>query len=354
MTAVGGDGPGGRGLTFGYLYDFRNPEPWHRSWNDVYRETLDLVAWSEAAGFHGAWVPEHHAAEDGYLPTPNIALAAMAARTSTIRIGAAVAIAPLYHPVRFAEECAVLDILSGGRLETAVAIGYRRREYDMHGGSFAQRGSRFDEFLHIVRALWAGETVYFSGRHYTIRNARIVPSPFRGRIPIYIGGFTDRALERVAEHADGYLGNEEAYDLYVEKLRQRGKDTSNAAIRVPGLFLTVAEDPEKAMEELAPYYHHVFACYSAWIAEDNAIGMENPGLRPMDVETFKRSGIMQVMTPEQAVAHFKAMRTRIPVEHFMMMRPPGLPVERFIHYAQLFADRVIPAFEKLGARPRCR
>ena len=67
------------------------------------------------------------------MPTPNLALAAMAARTTTIRIGAAIAIAPLYHPVRFAEECAILDILSNGRLETALAIGYRRREYEMHG-----------------------------------------------------------------------------------------------------------------------------------------------------------------------------------------------------------------------------
>lgn len=342
MTAVGEACE--RKLTFGYLYDFRNPEPWCRPWNEVYGETLDLVAWSEDAGFHGAWVPEHHGAVDGYIPTPNIALAAMAARTSSIRLGAAVAIAPLYHPVRFAEECAVLDVLSSGRLETAVAIGYRRREYDMHGAVFAQRGRRFDEFLHIVLALWAGETVNVSGRHYTVADARIVPPPVRGRIPIYIGGFTDRALERVAAYADGYLGNVEVYDLYVEKLRQRGKDANNAAIRVPSLFLTVAEDPERAMEELAPFYHHVFACYSSWMAEDDALGMEGSGLRAMDLQTFKQSGVMQIMTPEQAVAHFRAMRARVPVEHIMMMRPPGLPADRFIEYAQLFADKVIPAF----------
>ncbi len=118
-------------LSFGYLYDFRNPEQWRRPWNSLYQETLDVVAWSETAGFGGAWVPEHHGADDGYMPVPNLALAAMAARTTIIRIGAAVAIAPLYHPVRFAEECAILDILSNGRLETALAIGYRRREYEM-------------------------------------------------------------------------------------------------------------------------------------------------------------------------------------------------------------------------------
>lgn len=324
-----------RKLSFGYLYDFRNPQQWRRPWGDVYAETLELVAWTETAGFQGAWVPEHHGADDGYLPSPNIALAAMAARTSTIRIGAAIAIAPLYNPVRFAEECAVLDILSGGRLETALGLGYRRREYDMYGARFTRRGRQFDEFLRIVRALWAGET---------LAGSRIqLPAP-RGQIPLYIGGFTEPALDRAARYGDGFLGNEEVADLYVAKLESHGKDPREAAVRIPGLFLTVAEDPEKAADELAPYYHHIYSCYASWMEEDNAIGMDSPMTQTMDVETFKRSGILQVLTPEQAVAHFSAIRNRIPLEHYMMMRPPGLPADRFVEYAQLFADSVIPAF----------
>ena len=329
-------------LSFGYLYDFRNPEQWRRPWNVLYEETLDVVAWSETVGFGGAWVPEHHGAEDGYLPAPNVALAAIAARTTIIRLGAAIAIAPLYHPVRFAEECAVLDILSNGRLVTALAIGYRGLEYRMYGEKFNKRGNRFDEFLHIVRALWAGETVNFSGKHYTVQGARIVPSPLRPTMPLYIGGFTDKAMERVARYADGYIGNEEVCGLYLEKLKQHGKDPARAAIHIPALFVTVAEDPERAMEELAPYYHHVYSCYAAWMNEDNALGM-NRAMAPMDVPAFKRSGILQILTPEEAVTHFTAMRERIPVKHYTMMRPPGLPASRFIEYAQLFADKVIPA-----------
>lgn len=329
-------------LTFGYLYDFRNPEQWGRPWQTVYEETLEIIAWSESVGFEGAWVPEHHGADDGYMPAPNLALAAMAARTSRIRIGAAVAIAPLYHPVRFAEECAVLDILSGGRLETALAIGYRRREYQMHGQDFRRRGNRFDEFLHIVRALWAGETVDFVGKHYSVGGARIVPAPSGGSLPLYLGGFAEKAMDRVARYADGYFGNEEFCDLYTEKLRQHGKDPAQATLRIPGLFLTVAEDPDKAMAELAPYYHHVYSCYSGWMNEDNALGMDR-AMDAMDLESFTHSGVLRILTPEQAVTHFTALRQRVPVEHYTMMRPPGLPAERFIEYAQLFADRVIPA-----------
>ena len=332
-------------LSFGYLYDFRNPPQWHRPWAELYADILDTVAWTESMGFEGAWVPEHHGSEDGYMPSPNVALAAMAARTRTIRLGSAIALAPLYHPVRFAEECAVLDILSNGRMEMALAIGYRKRETEAYGVDFTKRGSRFDEFLQIVRALWAGETVTFEGKHYSIKDAAIVPCSPRGQIPLYIGGFAEKALERVAKYADGYFGNEDVCGLYAEKLKEQGKDPTKAGIRIQGLFLAVAENPAEAMEELAPYYHYVNNAYGVWLNEDKAIGIDDPMLKPMELEAFKKSGILQILTPGQAIDYFKAMQQRTAVEHFMMMLPPGMPIDRFKHYAGLFAREVMPAFK---------
>jgi alkanesulfonate monooxygenase SsuD/methylene tetrahydromethanopterin reductase-like flavin-dependent oxidoreductase (luciferase family) len=255
-----------------------------------------------------------------------------------------VALAPLYHPVRFAEDCAVLDILAQGRLEMALAIGYRRLETQGYGVDFTTRGRRFDEFLEIVQRLWAGETVSFEGQHFQVKDARIVPPPPRGRVPLFIGGFADKALARVAKYADGYFGNEEFCAQYADKLRAEGKDPAAARVRIQGLFTTVAHDPEQAMHELAPYYHHVNNTYGEWLNEDRASGLDDAVLKPMDLEAFKMSGILQILTPEQAIAHFQAMQARIPVEHFMMMAPPGLPAERFVHYAEVFANEVLPAF----------
>lgn len=331
-------------LTFGYLYDFRNPQPWRRPWTELYAETLDTIAWTESIGFHGAWVPEHHGAEDGYMPSPMVTLAAIAARTKTMAIGSGVALAPLYHPVRFAEDCAVLDTLANGRLEMALAIGYRRRETASYGVDFTKRGARFDEFLEIVRRLWAGETVTFEGKHYSVENARIVPPAPRGQIPLFIGGFAEKALARVAKYADGYFGNEDVCGLYADKLREQGKDPAAARIRIQGLFVTVARDPAAAMEELAPYFHYVNNGYSEWLNEDKAVGIADPMLKPMSLEDFKQSRILQIWTPEQAIEKFRAMQSRISIEHFMMMMPAGLPQGRFRDYAQLFADEVLPAF----------
>lgn len=331
-----------RRLGFGYLFDFRNPPQWKRPFADLYAETIDLVVETETLGFASAWVPEHHGAEDAYMPSPLVALAAMASRTSRIRLGSGIAIAPLYDAVRFAEDAAVLDILSNGRLDLGLAIGYRRREYAAAGLDFGKRGARFDELLHIVRALWAGETVSFEGKHFAIHDARIAPAPER-QIPLFIGGFAEKALERVAKFADGYFGNEDVCGLYADKLREQGKDPASARILIQGLFHTVAEDPQAAMEELAPYFHHVNNSYGAWL-NDKAIGIDDPALKPMSLEDFKKSGILRIDTPDQAIARFKAMQDRIAVEHYMLMRPPGLPAERFLHYAGLFAREVMPVF----------
>jgi alkanesulfonate monooxygenase SsuD/methylene tetrahydromethanopterin reductase-like flavin-dependent oxidoreductase (luciferase family) len=83
-------------LTFGYLYDFRNPQQWRRPWADLYAQTLEFITWTESIGFEGAWVPEHHGSEDGYAPSPLVTLAAIAARTKTIKLGSAMSWRPTF------------------------------------------------------------------------------------------------------------------------------------------------------------------------------------------------------------------------------------------------------------------
>jgi alkanesulfonate monooxygenase SsuD/methylene tetrahydromethanopterin reductase-like flavin-dependent oxidoreductase (luciferase family) len=332
-------------LSFGYLYDFRNPPEWRRPSEELYADVLDFVAWSEERGFDGAWVPEHHLADDGYLPSPMIVLAAIAARTRRMRIGSAIALAPLYHPLRFAEDAAVLDILSNGRLEMALAIGYRRREAEAYGVDFGKRGARFDEFLDVVRRLWAGETVTFEGKHFSLKDAKVMPPSPRGQVTLHIGGFAEKAMARVAKYADGYFGNEEVCGVYLDKLREQGKDPAAARILLQDLFVTVAEDAAAAMEELGPYFHYVNNSYGVWLNEDKAIGLADAKLEPMSLEAFKASGILRILTPGQAVDRFRKMKERMPaLEHMMLMLPPGLHPERFKPYAELFAREVIPAF----------
>jgi alkanesulfonate monooxygenase SsuD/methylene tetrahydromethanopterin reductase-like flavin-dependent oxidoreductase (luciferase family) len=336
-------------MTFGYLHDFRNPPQFRRPWDQYYGEVLDIFSHIETLGFDAGWVPEHHAAEDGYLPSPVVALSAIAARTKKLRLGSAVALAPFYHPVRFAEDCAVADIISGGRLEMTVALGYRRLETNAYGVDFKSRASRTDEFLEIVRRLWNGETFDYNGRHYQLKNASIMPRPVRGHIPLYVGGFGDKGLDRCVKYGDGYFGNIELCGLYQQKLKAAGKDPAKAKMLVLNIFMVVAEDKEKATAEIAPYLHHVNNVYGVWLNEDKygqGTLQVNAVPEPMSLDDFKKSGLLQIKTPDEAIAYFKDVQAQAPVEHFMLMVPPGLPIKQFAPYAELFAKKVMPAFAK--------
>jgi probable F420-dependent oxidoreductase len=331
--------------TFGYLYDFRNPLQWRRPWTELYAETLDFIRWTESLGFDAAWIPEHHGTDDGYISSPLVALAAIAARTKTIKLGTAVALAPLYHPLRFAEECALLDILSCGRLTLTVALGYRRREMNAFGIELSSRGARMDEFVHIVRRLWSGETISYKGKYYTLSDACVMPRPLRGQIPLSFGGYSDRAIRRAVQLGDGYFGTAEGCIAYREQLSALGKDAATAQVRVLDLFFAVAKDPEEAFDALAPHYHYMNNIYAQWMHEDRTSGMSDTHiLRSETADAFRSSGLLRIMTPAQAIEMLRDVLTRTSAEHVMMTVPPGFPLSKFAEYAEVFAREVIPSF----------
>lgn len=330
-------------LTFGYIYDFRNPPQWQRPSHELYAEMLDVIAWSEEAGFAGAWIPEHHIASDGYMPSPMVALGAIAARTKRMTIGSGIVLAPLYNPVRFATDCAVLDIFAGSRLEMGLAIGYRKRETAAFGVDFHKRGKMLDEWLEIVTRLWAGETLDWDSGFYSFKGAKVMPLPPRGKVPLIIGGFAGRAVERILKFGDGYMGTDTVCQAYVDKLRELGRDTSAAKVRITGVTTVVADETEAAMDELAPYFLHVNNSYGEWFGEDQ-VHDDGHAMKPMTLDEFKASGMLTILTPEQAVATFRDLQERMALDQYIMSMPCGLPAKRFIHYAGIVRDKVMPAF----------
>lgn len=225
-----------------------------------------------------------------------------------------------------------------------LAIGYRKRETAAFGVDFTKRGRIFDEWLEIVTRLWAGRVRWTlkasssaSGARKSCRRRRAAGNP------LFIGGFAGKAVDHVVKYGDGYLGSDDVCIAYADKLREEGRDIGDAKVRITGLMTVVARDPEVALEKLAPYYHHVNNSYGEWFAEDRAMGKES--FQPMDLDAFKQSGTLQVVTPEQAVAMFRDLQWKMPLDHYMMAMPPGLPAERFVHYAQQFASDVLPAFD---------
>ena len=147
-----------------------------------YREALEEVTRAEELGFDSVWMEEHHSVTDHYWPSPLPVLAGFATRTTRMRLGTDILVAPFYHPVRLAEDAAMLDVMSGGRFVLGIAIGYKPDEFALYGADLEKRGARFEEQLAIMQALWTQETVSFRGRLLQGRRAGSSPSPSRARI----------------------------------------------------------------------------------------------------------------------------------------------------------------------------
>ncbi len=167
-----------------------------------HRDVVPVAVAAERAGFDSFWVSEHHGLPDGYLPSPLTVLAALAPATRTITLGTGLLLAPLHHPLRLAEDAAVVDLLSGGRLVLGLGLGYADREYRAFGVDPRTRGARLEALVGALRLAWTGAE--FSCRELGLDRVRVTPAPGR-RIPIWLGGYADKAVARAARIADGHL-----------------------------------------------------------------------------------------------------------------------------------------------------
>jgi probable F420-dependent oxidoreductase len=170
-----------------------------------FEETLRECEQAEAAGFDSIWLGEHHNHPVLY-PAPLIGLAAVASRTGSIRLGTGVLLLPLYHPVMVAEEAAMVDMISGGRLILGIGAGYVPEEFAAFGYSVKERGSRLEESVSLLQRLWTEESVTHRGKHYQLDDVTIMPRPVqRPRPPIWFGAWAEPAIQRAARLGDAWF-----------------------------------------------------------------------------------------------------------------------------------------------------
>jgi probable F420-dependent oxidoreductase len=198
-------GPGGMGYSHGPMrfgtYFFLQAPP-SLAHPDVVRNEIEQMAWTEELGFDSIWLTEHHFIEYGLSVSPAVLAAAAAMRTRHVRIGLAAAILPFHDPIRLAEELAMVDILSGGRLDVGVGRGNRPVEFEGYRIPQIESRDRFEESLEIMIRAWTRERFAFEGRHFTIPEVRVIPKPLQQpHPPLWIGGSSPAALRRAAAFA---------------------------------------------------------------------------------------------------------------------------------------------------------
>ena len=148
-------------VNFGLWYDFRNPQPWQQPFETFYAERLAQIHRAEGMGFDSCWLTEHHFCDDGYTPSPLVLAGTIGARTSTMQLGTNLMLLPLHDPIRIAEDAATLSLVTAGRFDLGVGIGYRQLEFDQFGRKLSHRPSLVEEGIEILRRSWSGEPVNF-------------------------------------------------------------------------------------------------------------------------------------------------------------------------------------------------
>jgi alkanesulfonate monooxygenase SsuD/methylene tetrahydromethanopterin reductase-like flavin-dependent oxidoreductase (luciferase family) len=340
-------------LHFGLLWSFRNPAAARVPWEELYRSHLGLVVESEDLGFDEAWLTEHHFLDDGYSPSLFTIGAAVAARTRTLRIGTFLLLLPLHNPVRVAEDTATLDVISGGRFDLGVGLGYRIGEFDDQGIPARQRAGRMQEGLTIVRRLLSGDSVTIDGTYSTLRDIRITPPAIqRPHPPIWVGGTAPAAVERAARMGFHFLsGSVAASNTYDDALRDNGRDPQDFRIAAT-LPVYVAPSRQQAWEAAAGPLRYMAANYVRWTAEAKGVVDPEQAAELPSVEEIIRTQSMSffgedalVGTPQDVIAQLEDYRSRCRLTHLVCNLPlPGMPPEQIRAGMQLFAREVIPHF----------
>ena len=302
-------------MRFGYglITCQRHPEDL-RSDAELYAEALDLAAEAEDLGFDSVWTSEHHFADDSYMPSVLPMSAAIAARTSRVQIATGLALAPLYDPIRLAEDAATVDVISGGRFLLGLGLGWLDWEFEALGTSLAERASAMDRVIRTAREAWGDGLL-------SDRGVAVTPKPARdGGPPIWIGAHVEPAVRRAARSADGFLAGEptvEQLELALgwirDELARTGRDAASladpAAARpvheVPMPTVLIVDDEqhirlliEQALEELEDDGVEFLTAPDGEVALD-VVANQKPQLVFLDVMMPKRNGFDVCRTIKQ-------------------------------------------------------
>ena len=236
---------------------------------------IDIAKRAEAAGFDSVWGGEHVVmpakieseypyTPDGKVPAtpdtqildPLIWLAYVAAAAPTLQLGTCILVLPQRNPVILAKELSTLDVLTEGRVELGIGVGWMKEEFDAIGVPWERRGARNDEYIEAMRALWANDMAEYHGDFVDFPLVSCTPRPINGDIPIIVGGDTDVAIRRAAKYANGFFpgtGNPE----HLQSLRQKldvelaKYDREAGSVKINAMFTEQMADPAAGAAQMA-------------------------------------------------------------------------------------------------------
>ena len=323
-----------------------------RPLQDLYREHLEEAALAEQLGFDAVWASEHHFSEDAWNPSPITFLAAVAARTARVRIGTYVLLLPFHNPVRVAEDIAVLDNISAGRVDLPVGVGSAAEEFRTFGIPFNERLGRTFEALRIIERCFAGEEFSHKGKYYEFPNVRMTTTPVqRLGPPIWVASMGDQSVAWTARR--GYhlaAGAGRGHAKYEELLRQFGHDRSKCQIASIPIRVHLAETREKAWDEAEAGLHQVLHFYRTRVDLQSATSVAGPLNELPPVGLFRnvpgighRGTPFVVGTPDEVGRALEAYSDKRLSQLSLNFHQPGMDTSAVRRSMEMFARELMPS-----------
>lgn len=302
---------------------------------DRYQAALDMAAYADQHGFTGVSCEEHHLAETGWLPSPLIMAAALAGRTTRVRISVNALLITLYDPLRLAEDIAVLDNLSDGRFTFVAGMGYRPDEYAAMGKDWTQRAALMDRCIEVLLAAWADDPFEYNGRI-----VNVTPKPHtRPRPFFFVGGMSAAAARRAARFGLPFappMAMPEVEAVYAEELERHGHTGFVYRPENGSTVTLLSRDPDIAWSKYGGFIMNEVIEYGQW----KRAGV----IRPHDtgghsVDDVRSRNIVEILTPEELIAQIGGGRREVVMNPLM----GGLPAEEGWASLRLLTENVLPA-----------
>jgi alkanesulfonate monooxygenase SsuD/methylene tetrahydromethanopterin reductase-like flavin-dependent oxidoreductase (luciferase family) len=320
-------------LRFNFVLPGRDPQ----TLSDMYRAGIEMAEYVDDRGFMAVTLEEHHGVDDGWSPAPLTTAGMMLARTANIRVMVQALLVPLNDPIRVAEQIAVLDLASNGRISVVAGLGYRPEEYAAAGADWKGRGKVMDASLDAILQAWTGEEFEHNGA--TVRVTPTPKTPAAGLL--FVGGSGKPAARRAARLGLPFLPAAHLPELqsyYEEQCKEQG--TSPFAILPPEdtSLIVLAEDPDEGWRAMGEHLLHEATRYQSWQTPDVHSAVAS---HASTVEELRAEGIYQVLSPDELIERCKKQGDFATV----VLHPlcGGIPVERGWETVRLYTDKVLPA-----------
>lgn len=321
---------------FGVCYDFRNPPDSGIAMPDLYAQALEQIRWLDGIGLDSIWFTEHHFVDDGYLPAWIPVASAAAAVTNNVRFSSDICLLPFFNPVRLAEDLAVLDNLSNGRVELGVGMGYAPHEFAGFGIPVARRLSLMDEGLEVLSLAFSGEKFSYAGKRYQFEDVQITPGFVQsGGPPLWIAAMSAAGARRAAKFNSHFLpqgDRAQTLDIWHSERQRLGHDEPRRIGIIKGVF--ISNDVERDWPPVRDSERYRMLLYKRFFSESKT----NFGSGEHIPQNWVVGSVDEVTAELDTF-----MQTYGVTDLVTWGLPPGLNSEVMTDSLQQFVTKVVPA-----------